>query len=353
MADKQENVEAGGRKKPKKSSPFVKYMIIIVGASFLLSSFSYDLNKSQDDGSASGDPTDSWNLIRYDGGSLGTQAAVVRITGATDDYKLRPTRMDLVGQDDMSIVFESNVTGVVGLALETGAGDDMFDIRTDGGPNVSAELRKRIRLPGGYSLYRVYKAATDYGELKVIGENIAVGDWAKVHLMERRRAGATDVLGYVERRVDAGPEVDATVLGFDSVAFGAVSGRNITRGDLAPATNSSDIEVAYEAGNGTEGVWTVSFTMPADTDPAPVEAALAALNLTNVTSARFGYVRTPEEIVLDGNAVSIPNGGIVQARLGTGAKANATVRVSVYLVAVGNQTAAFAIEASGNGTAAR
>jgi hypothetical protein len=351
MGEKQDDERAQGRKKQKKSSKYIKYGIIIVGLSFLLSSFSYDVNKSQN--ADDDDPTASWNMVRYESGSIGSASAVALITGATEEYKLRPLRMDKVSQEDVTYVFASNVTGVLGITLETGGGDEMFGIATDGSQNVSAEIKKRIRLPGGYTLYRVYKAATPAGELKVIGENLEAGDYVKVILMERVKGGVSDVLGYAQGKVAVGPLVDATVLGFDNVEFGAISPRNVSADDFKRFSNASNVEITFEGGNGTAGAWTVAFSLPADADAVEVEADLSSMNMTNVSSARFGYVRAPSEMVLQGRAVSIPDGGGIQARLRPGAKVNDPVRVAVYIMPLGNQTAAFAIDSSGNGTGAQ
>ncbi len=272
MAKKNGKQARFGIRLPKQ---WMKYLIVITGVVMLFSGLYTGIERDEPQ-AAGADVRAKWNVVQYDSASLGQGSALVKIIGPTGQYKLKPSAMSRMSEQDIADVFESNVTGVRSIVLESAPTEAFFHIETDGS-DVSSEVARRIRMPGGYQTYGVYLGATPYGNLNVVGEGLAEGDWVRVILLERMRDGASDTLGFVERKIPSGEAYDAVVTGFDSE--------------------------------------------------------------DNSTTA---YVRLPEELVLAGSPVQLPEGGVVAASLPSGAKVNDTVRVKVSSITLSNMTAYFA-----------
>ncbi|MFH1055927.1 MAG: hypothetical protein V1744_07550 [Candidatus Altiarchaeota archaeon] len=322
-----------------------KYMIIFVGAVMLFSGLYMGFNR-EEPAVETQDQTASWNVVKFDSAELYSEGLLTEVATETNEYKLMPKNPGQLSQDSITYVFESNITGVNNIVLETAQGYDMFHISTDG-REVDAEIRKRIRLPGGYNLYRVYKSSTQYGDIGVIGEGLKVGDFVRVLILQRMREGKGELLGFAQKKVPAGPIVDARVVGLENLRVSGVSSASLSEGDLEGALNVSDI--AVEEGNGS---WSVSFEMPFDSDTGVVKGVLKERGVSNVSFGISGYSQTPEEMVMEGRIVAIPGYERVQTVFESGTKVNDSVRVRIYMMSVGNTSIAFAIEASGNGTEA-
>jgi hypothetical protein len=249
------------------SRTWMKYMIYFVGAVMVLSGLYVGLGREmpsapQDDSAA------SWNVVNYESSQVSESSAVTKIVGATTQYKLRPKNMNLLDQSDITYVFQSNITGVRSIVLESGGGNTMFHIDTDGG-NVSNQIRSRIRLRGDYTLYQVYKGSTPYGTIDVVGDNLSIGDWVKIFTLQRAAGARTETLGFVQKKLTEGLDVDAIVVGSAEVA------------------NSS---IQYS-----------------------------------------GYTTVPDELIVNGSLVSVPNSGRIRTTFSQGVKVNDTVRVRLSL----------------------
>ncbi|MFH0862579.1 MAG: hypothetical protein V1875_06055 [Candidatus Altiarchaeota archaeon] len=318
-----------------------KYGMILVGLTMVLSGIEFGLNRDipapgQEDASA------NWTVLTYQAANIGTETAVTRITEATDTYEIKPNQVARLGRRDITDLFESNVTGVTGIVFENAPGAEMFRLDTLGG-NISDEIRKRIRLPGGYNLYRVYRGTTPYGQINVIGDNLQVGDYVSVYLMQRVREGSTETMGFMKMNVPTGPVVNATVLGeFSGYNFAALLQKNVSALELSIG-NSTEFDIAPLNDTGSNGtLWAASFNLPEGADIAQVRDALVAFNASNVTVSRFGYVRSPPEMMVEGRPVAIMNPDRVQTVMKDGLKENDTVEVRIYMLNINNQSYPYA-----------
>jgi len=319
-------------------------------AVFVFSSLYVGL-RGNEPGGQDNTPNPGWRIIQYDSAQPGRASALTKIVAETKKLKLIPADMT-PSVDDLEAVFESNVTGVTGIVLENAPGYVMFSLDTDGS-NVTDRIEDEIRLPAGYRIYRVYEASTPAGVLEVVGDGFAAGDYVKALLLERRRAGESEILGFAQNKVEEGPVVSARVLGFESLSFAGLSRSEVAGSDVESLLNATDVTVEESDNSTNETLWVVSFNMPAESDVGYVEGRLSALNVSNVTAGLLGYSETAEEMAVDGRLVRIPLNDMLQTSFSIGARVNDTVKVRVYLLALGNQTVAFARESSGNGTAAQ
>jgi hypothetical protein len=274
-----------GRRGLRLPQKWMKYMIYLVGAIMVLSGLYVGLGREMPS-APKDDPTASWNIVTYDSMQVGASSAVTKIVGLTNQLKLRPKNMNLLQQSDITDIFESNITGVTAIVLETGAGENMFHFDTDGS-NVSGEIRQRIRLRGDYILYQVYKGSTPYGTIDVVGENLKIGDYVRVFTLQRSAGARTETLGFVQKKLPEGPEVAATIVGLDKVG--------------------------------------------------------------NSSASRLGYTSVPDEMVINGSVVSIPFNNNVRTTFIRDVKVNDTVRVRISLFGVG-QEGVQANEILGSGT---
>jgi len=211
MANKTGKPGRLGLRLPKQ---WMKYMILLTGAVMLLSGLYTGVERDPPQDAAT-DLRSKWNVVQYDSASLGQSSALVNIMGPTGQYMLRPNAMSRLSEQDITDVFESNVTGVKSIVLENAPGEEFFHLETDGS-DVSAEVARRIRMPGGYKIYGLYLGTTPYGNINIVGDGLAAGDWVRVILLERLRGGASDTLGFVEKKIPSGPTYDAVVTGFGS-----------------------------------------------------------------------------------------------------------------------------------------
>jgi len=323
---------------------YKKEMIIVVGFVMVLSSFYTGVDREMT-APAENEDTANWVVVNYDSAVLGSQSTVVKVTGVTNEYKLWPNQMSRVDRKDITDVFESNVTGVRSIILEAGGGSEMFHIATDGG-NVTDEIRKRIRLPGGYNLYRVYKGTSQYGSLDMVGENLEVGDYVNLLLLQRTRNNKNEVLGFSQRKVPVGPYINVTVIGdFDGYNFDAKTKANVTRDRLASVLNTTSFEMTTVNDTGSNGTaLDIEFNMPQSADVNRIRSLLAGLGIDNVTVSRYGYIRAPPEMVVDDEPFQILNPEHVHSVMKYETKANDTISVRMYTITVANQTISFARE---------
>ena len=75
-----------------------------------------------------------------------------------------------------------------------------------------------------------------------------------------------------------------------------------------------------------------------------IKEILSSLSFSNVTTKRFGYVKTPSDMIVDGNAVTVLGSDHVHAVLGPQTRPNTTINAQVYILSIGNQTISYARE---------
>jgi hypothetical protein len=252
-----------GQKGIRFSKKWMNYMIYFVGAVMVLSGLYVGLGREMPT-APQDDATTSWNVVNYDSVQVGESTAVTKIVGLTNHLKLRPKNMNLLDQSDITYVFQSNITGVRSIVLESGAGNTMFHFETDGG-NVSQEIRNRIRLRGDYSLYQVYKGSTPYGTIDVVGDNLTIGDWVKVYVLQRAAGARTETLGFVEKRLPEGLDVDAAVVGVDensSSGYTSVPGELMVNGSSMSVPNSGRVRTTFSRGVKVNDTVRVRVSLP-------------------------------------------------------------------------------------------
>jgi hypothetical protein len=332
-----------GMRLPKK---LLKYLIIFTGAIMVLSGLYTGLSRDMS-APAAEDLTASWNMTTYDSAYLGDASAVTTIISETNQMILRPNKVGMLSQEDVNDIFEANITGVTSLVFEVAPGSQMFRLEVQDF-NVTGEIRKRIRMPGGYQIYHVYRGSTPYGEVSVVGDGLEAQDHVRIILLQRSKGGVEESMGFVQGRLPVGPVVDATVAGVEGVTFSGAGPVGLSKGDITSRLNASDVTL-----EGSGNISAVSFNMPADADVGAVLGILEGLGVSNVTVMSYGYITAPQEMVVDGRDVKVPNSGALQATFNLGRKVNSTIRARVYILNIGNQSAAFATEALENGTIAR
>jgi hypothetical protein len=327
------------------SKKFRNFMIMFIGVIMVLSALEVFLNRAQNVESPE-DESLKWNTVKYESVQLGQSSALTQIVAATDQYKLRPNQPNRLDSQDVSGVFESNISGVSSIVLESGPDDMMFNIRTDG-RNVSDEVKKRIRLPGGYLLFRVYMGSTPYGGINVAGEDLKVGDYVRVLLMQRTSGAKSDVIGFAQKKVAVGPLVNATVSALEAYAIEGVSYGNVTAAELSSALNATGVNVTADDSLGA-GARAVYLKVPMPSDIVHVRDVLAGFGVSNVSASVMGYSKVPDEMIVGGEDFMIPDSARMPTILNQDARVNDTVRV---YVAFGNESAS-AIEISATGTGA-
>jgi hypothetical protein len=323
-----------------------KYLIILVGAIMVFSGLYSGVNREIPSPTSADNPG-NWTSVNYDSASLYASGVLAQVEGASNTYKMIPKSAGLLQSGNLDIVFESNVTGVQGITLENAPGYVMFSIETDG-RNVTAEIRKRIRLPGDYNLYRVYNCRTQYGLMEVVGDNFEKGDYVKVLVLGRTRAGSTQLLGFAQNKMVVGPEVKALVLSVESLQVAGVTSDASLGVKLDGTLNLTDFRTQRLLENSSD--WEFTFNLPPDYAEGKVLGLAGGYNLTNVTMALVGFTQVPQEMVVQDKIMTVPQGGVVPTTFKSGVKVNDTIDVKVYTMKIGNNSVAFAIGSSGNGT---
>ena len=323
-----------------------KFMIILIGAIMLLSSLYVGLNREMPEAS-SNNGVGNYSAVKYDSASLYGSGVLAQVAAVTSDYKLIPKNVGMFRTDSLEIVFESNVTGVTGIVLENAPGYEMFNIATDG-RNVTGEIRKRIRLPGDYNLYRVYTCNTQFGPMPVVGDNLERGDYVKVLVLGRVRGGMTQLLGFVQNKVPQGPFTRARVVSLDSLQVTGVTGDGSLGIKLNGVLNLTNFRAQQLGGNSS--VWAFTFNLPVGSDADSILSLSSTYNMSNVTVALAGVSQAPEDLVVAGRMISLSDGGLLPTTFKPGVRVNDTIEVKVYTIDIGNRSVAFAIETSGNGT---
>jgi len=324
-----------------------KYMIVLVGVTMLFSGLYVGLNREMPGVSSENDGR-NYTAVNYDSASLYGSGVLAQVEAVTGDYKLIPKNAGMFRSDSLDIVFESNLTGVTGIILENAPGYEMFNIATDG-RNVTAEIRKRIRLPGDYNLYRVYTCNTQYGPIAVVGDNLEMGDYVKVLVLGRVRGGMTQLLGFAQNKIPQGPFTWVRVVSMDSLQVTGVTDDSSLGMKLNGVLNLTDFRTQQLGGNSSG--WAFTFNLPVDSGTDTVMGLASAYNMTNVTVAVTGVSQAPGDLVIAGKMVTLSDDGLLQTTFKPGVRVNDTIEVKIYTIDIGNRSVAFAIETSGNGTA--
>ncbi|MBD3388563.1 MAG: hypothetical protein GF416_05795 [Candidatus Altiarchaeales archaeon] len=318
-----------------------KYMIYFVGAIMVLSGMFFGLNRAQN-GPPEENPSGDWNVVEYESASLGKTSYAAKVVGITSGYKLVPNQMRF-SEGDIQHVFETDIAGVTNVILEAAPGYYMFHFVADG--DVEEGIRERIRLPGDYNLYRAYRASTEGGEFNVVGNNLEVGDYVMVVVLERVRDGRLEQLGFVEDRLEEGPVINGTAYGFESYSITGVSASEVPEEDLKESMGYEDVMVEEDNSSG-DTLYRVSMTLPFDADVGEAREKLEGFDVFNVTALILGYSETAEHMVVNGSLVRIPNYRGVQSTFDEDTMENDTVAIRVYMLSMGGQTFAFATEAT-------
>ncbi len=346
MAGKSRKERVTAHKLSKKKKQ--QYMILFITFIFVFSGLYMGLGRSvptEDEGPR------TYDVVEYDSAQLGDAAAVVQVADATGDWIIMPREPQLLDQRDVVEVFESNITGVRHVRLEVSPGHTMFRLEGDG-RNISGEVERIIRLPGGYNLYRVYRGVTPYGELPLVGAYLNAGDTVKAFVLRRSGPEGAELLAFSQGSVEEGPWVDAKVVLLDGLSVSGLSGIRYFEEDFKAVLNATEVRV-NEYNETNASLWGLSFLLPADANTTEVESVLSAMNVSNITYELQGLAELPRDMILEGRLIQIPNNNMAPATFSYGRKVNDTVEVRVYFMDLMNQTIAFAIENSGNDTAAR
>ena len=326
-----------------------KWVILFVGFIMVFSGLFIGLNREMPNVSV---PENGpvWNVVNYDSVSSVGTVVVARIDGPTGSLKIVPKRLGTLDTRTINDIFDTNITGISRIVLENATGYEMFNIETDGS-NVTAQIRKRIRVSGDYFLFTVYRGSTQYGYLDVIGDGLRSGDFVNLLLLQRSVAGRPEFLGFIQSRVEEGPYIRAKVVGFEGLMFSGLFDGNLSESDFEAALNASGVRFGSQSANSTSKV--VSFDMPMQSNVSWVEGVLASMNVSNFTVGKLGYAKTAPNMAYNGTIVSIPGNDRVQTTFRYNTTLNDTVTVGVYAINFGNQSIVFAIESSGNDTKAQ
>ncbi|MBU0762623.1 MAG: hypothetical protein KKD39_06320 [Candidatus Altiarchaeota archaeon] len=178
----------------KFTKKITRYMIYVVLASFILGGLytNYGMPERKED--TTDQASSRYNIVSYDGERIATNPIECEITEKKNNIKIVLPQDNRVSDDDLAQVFESNITGVKSVVLEVSKSHAMFDMKVEE-ENAIDEVKDKIRINGA-RIYGAYMCNVGDSTVEVIGQNLTVGENINILLVERSRAGFSEIIGF-------------------------------------------------------------------------------------------------------------------------------------------------------------
>ncbi|MCX6695736.1 MAG: hypothetical protein NTU61_05525 [Candidatus Altiarchaeota archaeon] len=327
----------------------------------------------------------SGRILEYQVYPIGNVSVPVKVEGVTEDFVVIFSQPGYLNMDVIQSVLDENISSVRESTFESTGAYSFFRFmslnRSDAMQGVKKVLRSR-----GYVMYNIYSGSIPGGNVKIIGNDLAVGQYVKALLFQNVRDGLYEVVGFSQGVVPYGQVVRANLTNVTGFVYGGFIDKYVREESLYNASgNVSDLRlnqplldidsanytvqgnatVYYQLnrtfvefdGRNMSGMLSnlkslnvsyrvefggVSFTAPLESDYNATKKRLEGVGVLNVSRSVVGFSTVPPEITDGSRILVIPQNREMPTVALEGARVGDEINVSISMMNLGNYTIVFA-----------